>query len=182
MFEKVKGVMIKYKWWVIGAVGALAAYLLMRGDSGGGTASDYMMQGSGPIQMSNYDPTMDLAQLSAQTALASQRQDYEGQRDLDQLGYEHSRYTTDANVQLGMAEIDMNKFLGNLQAETVKYQGDIQLQTEGIRAGVAHAEIGAQKYIVGQQASIAKYEAKTARRGQDMGFVTGLLNFGSKYF
>ncbi|WWT37722.1 envelope penetration protein [Enterobacteria phage PRDamber] len=206
--EKVKAWLIKYKWWIVAAIGGVAAFLLLKNrDGGGGGGGEYMV-GSGPIYQQAgsgaVDNTMALAALQANTQLSAQNAQLQAQLDasrlqletqlnIETLAADNAHYQTQTQYQLGMAQVDLSKYLGDLQSttstalarmqsDTAKYQSDIQLQAENIRANTSLAEIDAQKYIVGKQADIAKYQAKTERRGQDYGFALGLLNFGSKFF
>ncbi|WWT37970.1 envelope penetration protein [Enterobacteria phage PRDcanary] len=206
--EKVKAWLIKYKWWIVAAIGGVAAFLLLKNRGGSSGSSEMYMTGAGPVYQQAgsgaVDNTMALASLQAQTQLAGQnaalqaqldasRLQLETQLNIETLAADNAHYATQSQLQLGMAQVDLSKYLGDLQSatstalagmqsDTAKYQSNIQLQAENIRANTSLAEINAQKYIVGKQADIAMYQAQTERRGQDYGFAMGLLNFGSKFF
>lgn len=195
--EKFKHFLIKYKWYVAGGAGLLIVLFLLRSKRGSGSGSGVIQTSyttsDGSIGNSYTDPSLMLAQLESQTNLAAQTADLQGQLNLAQMQYDFGRYELDSNTALGIATIDANKFISQLDANTQtaiaglnattqQHVANAQVQTAQIQGNVMLNEIDANKYIAGRQADIAKYQAQTARRGQEYGAIQGLLNWGGGFF
>lgn len=178
--EKIKAFIIKYKWWISGGALALAAIYLLRNvggsDSGGsGIIQTAYTTSDGSIANQYTDPSLMLAQLDAQTNLSLKQTDAQTQLGLANIQKDISFATLETNKWLGQIDSNTQTALGNINANMNIHIADQQTAQAQIGAGVQYAQIDAQKYI-------AKYQAQTARRGQEYGAIQGLLNWGGGFF
>lgn len=177
---KFKSFIIKYKWWVAGGVVALFALYMLRGSSSGSSDSTGVIQTSyttsdGGIGNQYTDPTLMLAQLSNQTAIATQAADLQSQLNLANINKDISLATLDTNKWLGQLDSNTQIALGGLGATTQQHIADAGVKTAQINADVLNRQTDAQKFIASQQNKIAK-------RGQEYQAIQGLLNFGGSFF
>lgn len=205
--EKIKALLLKYKYWVAGAVALLVIFYLMRqggGGSGGGAIQTQYTTASGNTANSYTDPSIMMAQLAGQNALAVKTLENQGALDILSKQNDLIKFQTQSSETLGLATIDANKFMANLDSTTqntvaqlgfnsAQYTANIQQQIANSNNILAGQQIDANKYIanlqantemnvVNKQASIAKYQAQTDRRGQDYSFAAGLLQFAGGFF
>lgn len=194
--DKIKAFLIKYKYWVAGGAVALIALYLLRGSGGGsraGVVQTAYTTSDGGLSNTYSDPTVMLAQLQAQTQLAGQTADLQGQLNLAQLQADANALSVNTNKEISLATIDANKWMAQLDSNTqqtigqlnfdaTKLQADTSYLNTQLQTGVQLAEIDANKYIAGRQADIAQYQAKIQKRGQDYAFAGGLLNFAGGFF
>lgn len=176
---KFKSFIIKYKWWLAGGAVALFALYMIRG-SGGSSDSTGVIQTSyttsdGGVGNQYTDPTLMLAQLTNQTALATQAADLQSQFNLANISKDISLATLDTNKWLGQLDSNTQIELGGLGATTQQYIADANVKTSQINADVLNRQTDAQKFIASQQNKIAK-------RGQEYQAIQGLLNFGGSFF
>lgn len=184
--EKLKGFLIKYKWWIAGfIVAAYAIYALRGSGSASSSGGQTYTISDGSTSQGYSDPTLMLAQLEAQTALASQSTDLQAQLNLAQMETDLSKYQIDANNSIGFATIDANKWLAqmdtNLQtslaqigSNTQMYIADANVRTAQIGADVANREIDANRYIADKQLKIQK-------RGQEYQAIQGFLGWAGGF-
>lgn len=194
--DKIKAFLIKYKYWVAGGAVALIALYLLRGSggsSGAGVIQTAYTTSDGGLSNTYSDPTVMLAQLQAQTQLAGQTAELQGQLNLAQLQADANTLSVNANKEISLATIDANKWMAQLESNTQnsiaqlnfdasKLQADTSYLNTQLQTGVQLAEIDANKFIAGKQADIAMYQAKIQKRGQDYQFAGGLLNFAGSFF
>lgn len=194
--DKIKAFLIKYKYWVAGGAVALIALYLLRGSGGGssaGVVQTAYTTSDGSTAQTYTDPSLMLAQLQAQTQLAGQTAEMQGQLNLAQLQADMTNFQVTANKDISLATIDANKWMAQLDSNTQnsvaqlnfnasQFASQTSLQTAQLGANVQLAEIDANKYIAGRQADIAQYQAKIQKRGQDYQFAGGLLNFAGSFF
>lgn len=194
--DKIKAFLIKYKYWVAGGAVALIALYLLRGSGGGngsGVVQTAYTTSDGGLSNTYSDPTVMLAQLQAQTQLAGQTAQMQGELNLAQLQADMTNFQVTANKDISLATIDANKWMAQLDSNTqnsiahlnfdaTKLQADTSYLNTQLQTGVQLAEIDANKYIAGRQADIAQYQAKIQKRGQDYAFAGGLLNFAGGFF
>ena len=184
--DKIKAFIIKYKWWLAGGAVALAALYLLRGSggssSGGGVVQTSYTTSDGGVGNQYTDPTLMLEQLKSQTNLAGQQADLQSQLNLANIQKEISLATLDTNKWLGQLDSNTQTALGSINANMGMHVADQQTLQSQIGANVKHAEIDANKFIASKQSDIAKYQAQTARRGQEYGAIQGLLNWGGGFF
>lgn len=194
--DKIKAFLIKYKYWVAGGAVALIALYLLRG-SGGGSGSGVVQTAyttsNGSSSNTYTDPSLMLAQLQAQTSLAGQTAEMQGQLNLAQLQADMTNFGVTANKDISLATIDANKWMAQLDSNTQssiaqlnfdasKLTADTSFKNTQLQTNVQLAEIDANKYIAGRQSDIAQYQAKIQKRGQDYAFAGGLLNFAGGFF
>lgn len=188
---KVKQFVSKYRWWIIGVIGALVVWIMLgRGNGGGGGGDEYMVSQFGAPYVDPNAMAMTQQNTQLQFQMDSQNAILNTEMQIARLQSDNQRFKIESETSLGLAQIDANKFLGNLEAttsralagitsDTAKYTSDIQLKAEGIRADTANRQIDAQRYIAGQQASVAKYTARKQSQSQLMG---GLFGLAGKFF
>jgi len=196
--DKIKAFLIKYKLYVaIGAVGLIAIYLLRNSGGSNSVSTNYTTATSqGNIAA---DPTVTLAQMQQQGALAQLTADYKGQYDLANLALEGQKYQISQESALALATIDANKWVANLDANTqmnvaqlgynaTKYQSDAQIQIQGLNNQMSMYELDATKFITdrqlqvqqsiaGMQASIEKKKISAEKTNSFLNFGGSLLNF-----
>lgn len=182
--EKVKGFLIQYKFWIAGFIVAAYAIYALRGSGTASSGPTYTIS-DGSTSQGYSDPTLMLAQLEAQTSLASQTADLQAQLNLAQMESDLSRYQIDSESSIGLATIDANKWLAqmdtNLQTSlaqlgstTQMYIADANVRTAQIGADVANREIDANKYIADKQLKIQK-------RGQEYQAIQGFLGWAGGF-
>lgn len=184
---KFKELIIKYKWWLVGGAILLAGLYFFRGNSGGGGSGSGVVQtqyttSDGNIANSYSDPSLMLAQLESQTSLAGQAADLQSQLNLANIQKDISLAGLEVNKWLGQLDSNTQISLGSINSMTQMHVADQATAQSQIGANVAFAEIDANKFISSKQADIAKYQAQTARRGQEYGAIQGLLNWGGSFF
>lgn len=186
--EKVKGFLIRYKWWIAGFIVAAYAIYALRGSSSSGQSSGgqtYTVS-DGSTSQSYSDPTLMLAQLEAQTNLAGQAADLQAQLNLTQMNNDLSRYQIDASNSIGFASIDANKWLAQMDANvqtslaqlgstTQMYLADSNVKTTQIRADVDNHAIDANTYIAEKQIKLQKRQQNNDLIGSFLGFAGGLV-------
>lgn len=149
----IKGVILKYKYWVAGGAVALIALYLLRGTGGstgstsGQAISTSYTTSDGQTANSYSDPTLMLAQLNAQTTLAGQQAQFSHDLGLAQMQKDISLATIDANKWMSNLDFNLQSTVAGINADAAKYTSNIQLQMQQDQSQVKMAEIGANSYI-----------------------------------
>lgn len=165
--EKLKAFIIKYKWYIAGGAAALIALYLFRGAGGGGggqAISTSYTTSDGQTANTYSDPTVMLAQLQAQTGLASQTADLQAQLNLAQISKDNNLASLSYERDISLATIDANKWmaqldnnlqstLGALSFDAAKYTADLNLQGIQAQGVITQAEMQSNNYIASLQAS-----------------------------
>lgn len=184
---KIKQFITKYRWWIIGVVGALAVWLMLGRDKGGGGGDEYMVSQFGAPYVDPNAMALTKQNTQLQFQLDAKNASLNTQYQMALLESDIQRFKIDSDLNLGLAQIDADKFLGNLEAstnkalanigaDTMKYTSDIQLKAENIKADTINRQTEASKYIAGQHASVAKYNARKQSQSQIIGGLFGLAN------
>lgn len=196
--EKLKTLLIKYKWYVAGAVGLFIAIYLMRnsGGSSSGAQSVAYTTSTGQVANQYSDPTLLLAQNAQQGQLALQAADNAFNLSMLQENNKLASATIDANKWMAQLDSNTQTNVAQLGFDASKYTADIGVQMQNMTNQFGMYEIDAQKYITGlqinsaqqisaQQGQVELYKAKAEKHNANLNFATGLLGslttLGSKF-